>query len=318
MLKRKIAIFLCALCFCLRLIPFYAQAIGTEDAVEPIIPEKECALTMFYGCDGTAFADVTVKLYKIADVSADYQYTLTGKFAGSSLILNGIRTTGEWNAVRSTLEAYILAHSIQPDDTAITGGDGKVCFETLETGMYFAVVGQVAYGDIRCDFDSALVALPGLGTDGHWQYQVEVNAKPAMLPPVQPDEELQLHVLKLWKGDEGSINRPRSVEIEIFRDGISYETVTLSKENNWSYTWNVKNDGASWMVVERNIPEGYTMTLEQRETSFIVTNTLNVDVPPVNPPQTGDTFNLLLPIVLMSISGSMLVLLGMIGKRSEQ
>lgn len=316
MLKRKIGILLLLLCLGLGCIQCYAWAVSTEDAVVPIEPEKTCTLTISYGYDGTAFSDVPVKLYKVADVSADCRYTLTEVFAGSGLILNGIRSAGEWNVVRSTLEAYILAYDIQAERTAATDPDGQVCFEGLETGMYLAVAGEAIRGELHCYFGSALVALPGLGTDGYWQYQVAVNAKAEALPPIEPDEETQWKVLKLWKGDAGKDDRPESVTIEIFRDGVSYETVVLSEENHWSYTWTAKNDGASWMVAERNVPEGYTMTLDTREKTFVVINTL--DTPPSNPPGTGETVNLLVPILLLSISGSVLLLLGMAGKRNAQ
>jgi hypothetical protein len=317
MVKRKIAIWL-LLCFCLSFLSCYAQAVSTEEAIEPLQPEKECTLTLGYCCDGIAFENVQVKLYKIAEVQENLYYYLTDLFADTELVLNGIRTTGEWNVVRYTLEAFILAHNIPADRTAMTDANGRVCFEALETGMYLAVAGQVCQEGLSYYFDSALVALPGLGTDGRWQYQVEVNAKAEWLPPVEPDEEISLKVLKLWKGDEGRNDRPKSVQIQIFRNGAVYETVTLSEENHWAYSWTAKDDGASWVVVEQDVPAGYRMTVEVRERSFVVTNTRTSDEPPVPPPQTGDSFNLLLPIVLMSISGSMLLLLGVIGKRNER
>lgn len=317
MIKRRIGILLLLLCLGLSCIQCYAQAASTEDAVEPIVPEKPCALTLYYCYDGTAFADIPVKLYRIADVAADFRYTFTASFAASNLVINGIRTQGEWNVVRSTLEAYILAHGIQADYIVATDANGRVCLEALNTGLYLAVVGDAMQGDLHCYFGSALVSLPGLGTDGYWQYQVEVYAKAEMLPPIGPDGERELRVLKLWKGDQGRDERPERVEIEIYRDGIIQETVTLSEENHWSYSWLVPNDGASWMVAERNVPDGYTMTVETRETAFVVTNTRITEEPPIDPPKTGATFNFLLPILLLGISGSMLILLSMTGKRND-
>lgn len=315
MLKRRIGILLLLLCLGLSYIQCYAHAVSLEDAVEPIMPEKECTLTISYCYDGAAFADVPVKLYKIADVSADCRYTLTPAFTDSALVINGIRSQGEWNAIRTTLEAYILAHDIQADCTIITNMDGQVCFETLETGLYLAVVGEIVQGELDCYFASALVSLPGLGADAYWQYEVEVQAKAEALPPVDPDETVDLKVLKLWKGDEGRNDRPESVEIEIFRNGVSYETVVLSGKNNWCYSWSAKDDGANWMVVERNVPAGYIMTVEERELSFVVTNTLDTAEPPIDPPDTGDTFNLLLPILMLAISGIVLLLFGIVGKK---
>ena len=320
MAKRRMGIIAVVLCFCLCLVPRTALAVTIADAKEPILTNSDCTLTISYRCDGVAFGGQSVNLYKIADVSANAQYTLAPSFETSGLILNGIQTNSEWNVIRSTLETFILANKTVPMLTGVTDNSGQVCFSELKPGLYMVSAVCVVQGDLTCSFDSALVALPGLDADGVWQYQISVAAKPEVLPPISPDEESQFKVLKLWKGDEGSTNRPLGVEVEIFRDGVIVETVILSEENHWSYSWSAKNDGASWKVVERNIPKGYTMTLEERGTTFVLTNSLNSDdpeIPPEAPPKTGDTSNILLYAVLMLVSGALLVILGITGKRNR-
>ena len=314
MAQRRLRIIAFLLCLCL--LPCRALAASTTEAKEPIDTNQECSLTIRYGYEDMTFADKTVTLYKVADVSADFQYTLTQPFASSGLILNGVQTNGEWNVIRSTLEAFIMGNDIAPAATAITNEAGQACFVGLKPGLYLAWAVTEVQEEMIYFFDSALVALPGLGADGLWQYQVDVSAKPVALPPVEPDEEIQLKVVKLWRGDDGRTDRPKSIEVEIFRDGISCETVTLSAENNWSYSWTAEDDGASWKVVERNIPDGYTMTVEQRDTSFVLTNTLK-DQPNPPPSPTGDTTNILLYSVLMYVSGAMLIILGIVGKRKR-
>ena len=135
---------------------------------------------------------------------------------------------------------------------------------------------------------------------------------------VVSDDEIELKVLKLWKGDERRNNRPKSIEVEIFKDGESYKKVELSQDDNWSYSWTAKDDGAKWTVIERNTPSGYTMTLEKRGNSFVLTNTYTPKTPdePFDTPQTGDTSNIMLYVILMIVSGSMLIILGIIGKRN--
>ena len=169
-------------------------------------------------------------------------------------------------------------------------------------------------------FDSALIALPGLDAEGHWQYQISVTAKPEVIPPSDPDASIPFTVLKLWKGDEGRKDRPLNIEVEILRDGIIVETVILSEANHWSYAWNAKDDGAKWSVVERKIPSGYSMTLEKRNTTYMLTNSRipdNPTPPPVVPPPTGDTSNIMLYTLLMFMSGAMLIILGITGKRNR-
>ncbi len=313
MAKRRMAVIVVLMCVCVWLIPPYAMAASTTDAVEPIDVNQECSLTLSYAHDGTVVADAAVKLYQIAEVSADFQYAAVEPFGSYGLALNGIKSNDEWNVVRSTLEAHITADKIAPDQTAKTDSEGLVCFKALKPGLYLAVVGVTEQPFF---FDSALVSLPSLGADGMWQYQVEVASKAEILPPSVQEKERK--ILKLWKGDEGKGNRPQSIEVELFRDGTSYKKVLLSQENNWSYRWTAKEDGTKWSVIERTIPSGYTMTVEERGDTFVLTNTYtpkNPD-PPSKSPQTGDSFNVMFYVLLMILSGSMLMILGIIGKRN--
>ena len=319
MAERRMGIIAFLFCLCLCLMSCCGQAASTADAKEAISPEKECALTLSYRCNGTAFEAVPVNLYRIADVSANYQYSLTEPFAAAGLELNGIASTSEWNEIRSTLEAYILAHDVEAACTARTDAQGQARFEGLEPGLYLAVNGETE----NCRFDSALLALPGLGADGLWQYKLTAALKGEEIPPVEPDEEIELKLLKLWKGDDGQSDRPASIQAEIFRNGELYQTVTLSKENNWAYSWTAENDGASWNVTETDVPSGYVMTVEKRGTTFILTNTMpsddppGDDVPPEDSPKTGDSESALLYTVLMYVSGAVLVILGITGKRKR-
>ena len=251
MAKRRIGIIAFILCICLYLIPCQVQAASTAEAKEPISTNENCSLTISYCSGGIAFSELPVNLYKIADVSADYQYTLTSSFEKSNLILNGIQTVGEWNVIRSTLETYILANDITAGFNAKTDFEGKASFDALKPGLYLAITERIIQDETTYIFDSALIALPGLGADGLWQYQVDVTSKSEIIPPSQDDEEIERKVLKLWKGDGGSSARPTTIEIEIFRNGTSYQTATLSENNHWTYTWSAKDDGSDWKVVER-------------------------------------------------------------------
>ena len=302
MAKRRMGMIGLLMYICLCLIPCRALAASTEDAREMIDPDRLCNLTISYRYEDTAFSEIPVMLYKIADVSSDFQYSLASPFQATGLVLNGIRSNAEWNVIRSTLESHIISKAIPADGAALTDDAGLVRFESLNPGLYLAVPGIGG----QCRFDSALIALPGLGSDGLWQYDLTVASKGAPLPP--PDAEISYKLLKLWKGDTQS-KRPVEIEVEIFRNGERYKVVTLSKDNNWSYSWTAEDDGAQWTVAERNVPSGYTATLEQREAAFILTNTLNTPPPEKDNPKTGDTSNLLLYVMLMYASGISLILL---------
>ena len=148
MAQRRMGMIAFLFCVCLCLRPCRAQAASTADAVEFIAPERECTLTLSYGHAGTTFAGLKVKLYHIADVSKDFRYTLTEPFRSCGLDLNGIRSAGEWNAVRSTLESRILAGRIPPTRTAVTDRAGQVRFEALKPGLYLAIAEDALLEDV--------------------------------------------------------------------------------------------------------------------------------------------------------------------------
>ena len=161
MAKRRMGIIGLLLCFCLCLLPCRAQAVSTTDAVESISTARECTLTISYVYEGKALSGAEVKLYKIADLSADFRYTLTESFLSSALMLNGIRTDAEWNTVRTTLESYILANGVAETASTVTDASGEASFEALRAGLYL-VIPEAARNNLRCSLDSALISLPGL------------------------------------------------------------------------------------------------------------------------------------------------------------
>lgn len=316
MVKRRLAVIAVICCLSLWFVSFGVSAASTADAVETIRTDEKASLTLSYSCEGQAFADIPVQLYTIALVSPTCRYTLTDLFAPSALELNGVRTNAEWDVIRATLEAHIVADAVPADEAVRTDANGYARFEELPPALYLAVVGTVTQGEMICVFDSALVALPGLGADGCWQYEITVAPKSERIPP--SDEESEWTVTKLWKGDGSAADRPTSVEIELFRAGVPYQTVILSQENNWSYRWSAKQDGTEWTVTEPNVPNGYTMTVDKRDTTFIVTNTFTAQPPDesIDTPQTGDTSTVMLYVILMIVSGGVLLILGLIGKRN--
>ena len=319
MVKRKITIYLLIICLCLSLAPFTASAISTSDAAEPISTQRECTLTISYRCNNTVFPDILVKLYKVAEISSDCQYTLASAFEDTNLTINGIQAMSDWRAIRQTLDAHILTGNIEADFTAMTDKNGNVRFEGLEPGLYLTVGEYVTVGDMIYAFDSSLFAIPGLGTDGLWQYDLSAVAKAEAIPPIGSDEIIELKVVKLWKDENKKESRPEAVSVDIYRNAQIYKTITLSEENNWTYNWSTKDANAVWKVVEKDVPEGYTMTVEEREASFVLTNTLidDNDPPGGSAPQTGETTNIMFYVIVFIAAGIFLVIIGLTGKKKR-
>lgn len=147
MVKRRMGIMAAVLCICLCLMPCYAMAAS-------ISTDADCTLTIDYRYEDTGFAELPVKVYKIAEVSEDFQYTLTPEYANANVILNGVQTQGEWNVILATLESYILAGNLQADVISVTDEAGQVRFDNLETGLYLVGDVTVSQADVHCTFAS--------------------------------------------------------------------------------------------------------------------------------------------------------------------
>ena len=96
---------------------------------------------------------------------------------------------------------------------------------------------------------------------------------------------IDISVNKVWYG--AGVDHPDSVEITLFRDGEAYDTVTLSAENDWAYTWEDLTDEYTWTVDELSVPSGYVKNVRKDGWNFTVVNTH------VDNPKTGDFADLM-------------------------
>lgn len=316
MVRKRLALIL-AVCVCICLLPVEVLAVNTADACELISTDEMCTLNLTFAYDGEKFKSSEILLYKIADVSADYQYTYTEKFSDCTVKLNGISSDEEWKVLKDTLHSYITSKGISADFSEFTDDDGKCSFTDLSTGLYYIPDMHLSVDEIRCYYDSAIVAVPNLNeTDGTWNYDVSVYPKPESdLTPVKGD--LKYTVIKLWKDEKNRKMRPKSVEIDIYKNDVPVKTVILSDENNWSYSWIAEDDGSYWTVAEKNIPKGYTMTVENRSTTFVVTNAAEYENT-TDTPKTGDTNNIVIYAAIMCVSGIAIIIIGIFKKRERK
>lgn len=116
-------------------------------------------------------------------------------------------------------------------------------------------------------------------------------------------------VKKTWSNDTLK-DRPTSVEVGLFGDEELYETVTLSKENDWTCAWEGLSGRVEWTVKELEVPEGYTATYETVDGVTTITNTGKLI-------QTGQ---LNWPVLVLGLMGLGLVAFGavVISRRKPQ
>ncbi len=269
------------------------------------------SLTLVYQHDGVAYEDLEIRIFRVADISDEYDFTLSGQFADYPVQLYHITSQAEWKVICQTLESYIWADGLVPTATAATDEKGTVQFENLTPGMYLTMPITHLGQDFTTEFYGFLTVIPDPVEDGSLNYDVTAYPKSSQYNPGYGDSR-SLKVVKQWKDSGFEEHRPDSVKVDIYRDGVFVTTVKLSAENNWSYGWTTEADDAVWTAVERDIPPEYTVTIETKDDTIILTN---VRTGEDDPPKSGDS-TVLWPYVLgMCVSGCLIVLLALSRKK---
>lgn len=302
-MKKRISCLVCLLILCWSILPAKAAA------VTPLEPERKCTMTLHYTQDDTGFPDLEIRIYRVAEAFPDGSYELIQPFSDYPVNIHGITSQEEWKIAATTLTSYIAANAVPPDRTEKTTADGSVVFSDLETGLYL-IQGTTAENDNGTYlFDDFMMYLPTPTPEEGFDYDVEAKPKCSSFVP-----KTEYKVVKLWKDSGYSGSRPKSVTVEIRRDGKLFQTVTLNSRNHWSYSWRVSDDDTGkWTVAEQDVPGEYTVSVSQRAAVFTITNTRKV--PAVQPPKTGDTFAFWPWVLTMCLSGSLLMIVSVYHKR---
>lgn len=270
--------------------------------------EAEGSLTLHYQKEGQGFAQLSIGIYQVAEAFDDGTFELIEPFASYPVNIHGITDQSQWTQVAQTLYAYMVAGQVAPDQEAVTDAEGTVCFTGLPTGLYFVREAVAEGTDGTYVFNQFLIYLPTPQTE---DYDVVANPKCTDFVP-----RTQYTVTKLWQDAGSQAVRPKEITVDIYNDGVLLETQVLNADNNWSYTWYVSGeDNGKWTVAERNVPEGYKVTLKQKGNTFSLINT---GKKPPELPQTGDTFSPLPYVMIMCVAGMLLLILGLYGRRNRQ
>lgn len=250
-------------------------------AYEAIDTDRETALTVYFGKDGVHFSGAEFQLYRVADVSPSAQFTLTGDFARYPVSLEKLDSAG-WRALAQTLDAYAARDKLTPLQTAITGKNGRAEFSSLTTGLYLVTGQRYRAQGYTYTPQPFLIALPSLTDENSWKYTMAVSCKYDSDSNTEEDT-IERKVLKVWRDDGNEEKRPEQIVVQLLRDGEVYDTVTLSSNNNWRYTWPELSADHHWQVVEHRTPEDYTVLIEREGITFVMTNTHQQDIPDTPP-----------------------------------
>lgn len=283
-LKKFITMLLAAaLLVCLNLSAFAAGGQGS--------------VTYFFPVDGAAF-----RLYSIGKVVED-EYVLTGSFAAYQVDLKE-DTAGD------TLAGYVQRDGLKPTAEAASA-DGRVSFESLPMGLYLLLGERIQEDRVVYTPRPVLLSLPQMDEERNLIWDAEIQGKYDRLK--LPDLT-EVPVCKIWKDDDEA-SRPKEITVQLLADGEVKDSVVLNKENNWSYTWKNLEPEYEWKVLEKEVPKGYTVSLEKQGAAFVLINRGTPPPPPPPPPEIPNTGLLWWPVGLLTVGGLALIVVGLLRRR---
>lgn len=319
---------LCALLLTLAavlVLPLNALAAGRIDLT------RDVRLTLTFQDEETPLSGAVFSIYLVAETDAFGELTVTDAFKGYSVDIRG-ENDAAWRQLADTLAGYVLRDSTAPTDSGRTDAHGQLVFPTggghLTAGLYLVTGARHTQDGYRYDPSPFLVLLPARDAAANeWNY--DVHAAPKADISEIPDEggTVERKVLKVW--DDSGEERPASVTVQLLRDGAVYDTVTLSAANNWRHGWSELDDAYVWRVVEKTVPEGYTVSVSREGITFVVTNTADTPTPPPDTPPTPSdtpsdtpkqptlpqTGQLWWPVPLLTAAGLLLIVAGLVRRR---
>ncbi len=229
-----------------------------------------CAVFGALALSVTAFADdgsisldcdvegITYKLYSVDDY-----YEVDGETYESVYYAYKIDPNG--SSADYTASAYILRDDVSAAYTAVTDSDGEVVFSGLDDGEYLLIA------EVYSDGEYVYVATPVV-VSVYSSSVTTVGGKISVAPVSSAEDVETVSALKVWSGDYDDETLAQGVTVQLLRDGEVYDERELNSSNNWRCTWANLNASYNWLVVEKEVPDGYMLNIERDGTVFIITN----------------------------------------------
>lgn len=289
--------------------------------------EEVGSITLTHAAPGAAFA-----IYKVGIIDANGAFSLVEPYSEYGVNINS-------SDAAKTLAAYVVRDDATSDKitpvasaTAVAKDgekEGTVVFTNLEKGVYLVIGDSIEIDGVRYTHSPVLVEIPLTEQNGDLVWDRLVEAKKEMTPVDKIHENLK--VMKIWKSDDEA-KRPKSVTVTLLRDGEEFEPednllneVELNADNNWTYEWEDLDPMYEWSVVEKEVPEGYVLSISTEQDVEVLTNVGKPGNPPDTPPgndppkkrlpKTGQDWN---SVLMLVTAGLFFILVGLVMRRKAQ
>lgn len=288
-MKRRISkyivarILLCLVCF--------AGLLGTAGhrTGKRVYAAGTSTLTIHAAYNGKGVSGITYYAYKAADVSASTDgksksISFTDAFkslaAKTGIDLDALSRKEDWKGEAQTLEVYARqdgkAEVFPPTDAS--GNASKILPDGvyLVYGNYTGTEYKASDVTIQPFFVWAVSTLTGSRTVDvtNVNNKISISSTPTPTPPVNPPVNppvtppvtptvVTVTAQKVWVGT--NTDQPKFVKVQLVDgSGVVIEERKLNKKNNWTCTWNGLDAKKTWLVAEKDVPQGYTVAISTK------------------------------------------------------
>jgi len=229
------------------------------------------------------------QIFKVGYRTGD-DYVFTGDFEKLRPTL-GDKTKPmlEWDAntvarAAETLRVYAIVGKFQNIGYGDTDANGRITFDNLADGLYLVC------GNVLTKGDTTYVPSPIFFEINNTEENV-LNAYPKIIQRTLADVSARYIVKKVWLNDETQVkNRAVSITAAVYQDGEWLKDIVLNEGNNWESEWNVDDDKYhDFIVMEKVIPENYTVSYEDNTWQYLIINTYEAPPPPPSETTTTST-----------------------------
>jgi hypothetical protein len=249
-------------------------------------------------------SNVEFKLYKVGDIESDGSFKRGGRLTEYPVDITD-------TSAAQTFATYAQRDNVTPTAGAVTGEDKVAVFSVPDSGVYL-IVGESAVRDnVRYDALPVLVAVNGEDVTINGKFETESltgggssGGLSSSTEEQTPNETTssggggsrgggsgssvnrkEVSVLKVWNGSSGE----SEITAQLLRNGRVYDEVVLNDGNNWRHTWSGLSRSYSWSVVEKSVPDGYSVGIQRDGSVYVITNTADGTNEQTGVPENSDT-----------------------------
>lgn len=230
-------------------------------------------MTLICRSSDVDLADMPWNIYLVGERTVENSLQLTGDFAEYPVSIGNLTSTSELQDAADTLENYAVIDKITPLSTGKTDENGSLCFDGLEIGIYLIAGESITIGETKYIPSPTLLEVSASDE----VYDITVYPKIQEHKTITSDKTVYT-VKKVWVGDENDLSvRPESIVLQFYCGENLDREITLSDENDWSYTWESDVESV-WNIKELNVPENYSVVYRGNEVQYLVVNTYKASV----------------------------------------